>query len=371
MNEFVKAEKAFDKVKIQALIQGSVFITTVGFNLSVTFDPKYPTAGTNGTDIIINPDFFLDLTKDERLFLYLHEIYHVVFMHMIRGENKNHEKYNQAADYVINILLRDAGYKMPKGGLVATKYRDWSTEQVYDDIPDPPEGYDCDIIVPGKGEAKTRGGKELQQNIENLVLKAMTASDQNKDAAGTIPSEIKRAMQELINPVLPWRELLERFMTSHAKDDYSYRRPNRRFMNEDMYIPSLYSEAMGEIHVAIDVSCSVTPEEFAIFLSEVCYIHETMNYSKLKIITFDTQIQTIDTIEDTSDILSIEFVDGGGTDLGWMKKYVKKAHPKVLIVFSDMEVHIPKKKPDTEVLWICVNNPSCTAPWGQLIHYKT
>jgi predicted metal-dependent peptidase len=145
------ANKALDKAKIKLLDSpDSTFFVTVCFSLKHIWDESLPTAATNGTQIRYNPNFFLSLSEDERVFLLLHETLHVVFMHITRLKERDPRKWNYAGDYVINHLLISRGYRMPEGGLHDPKYKNMSTEQVYDLLEDDDidENFEIDIEEP-------------------------------------------------------------------------------------------------------------------------------------------------------------------------------------------------------------------------------
>lgn len=369
-----KLNKLFNKVKIGLLVKGSVFITTVGFNLKFKWDEKIPTAGTDGVYILFNPDFFESLTKEERIFVYAHEIYHVVFMHMIRGQSKDKQKYNAAADYVINILLKDANYTIPKDALIKANYRGWSTEQVYDDLPDsPPLPPMMDILEPGEaaGDTKDQTIDDVQTSIEDIVLRAVTASKMSSDEAGAIPGEIEQALDKLINPVLDWKSILANFMNATQKEDYSWKRPNRRYLSNRLYLPIQHSEKLDILTFAIDTSCSVSDEMMIEMFSEINYIHQTMKPDMLHIIVFDTQIRKTWEITQDDDIQDIVIKGRGGTSFTWINDYCKKNKPEALIVFSDMQCTPLENDPGCSLLWIAYDcSDNFTVPFGELTHYK-
>ena len=373
-------EKAFKWVKVQTLLKGSVFITTIGFNLKFSWTTRIPTAATDGANLWFNPDFFDSLDKEERVFVYLHEIWHCAFMHMIRRGSRDAEKWNIAGDHCINLMLLDQGYKMPADGLADSKYRGKSTNEIYDLLPDNPlDKFIMDLVDPGAAGEAGEGEKTIdvdslsaaaKATLEELVLRATQASKMQKDTPGCIPGEIAVNLQELINPVLPWNNLLFRFLDDFYMSDFSWRKPNRRLLHT-AYLPSLWGESITNLTVAVDTSCSVLDEQFTAFVSEMNYIRECFPIELMTVVSFDTEIKNINRIKEGDDIRDVKFKGRGGTDLEWMPDYLIKNPSKVMIIFSDLEVSIPAKQPDVPVLWICIDNPTRTVPWGTLIHYTT
>jgi len=370
-------QQMVDKAKITIMqAANSVFLSTLLFSLKLESSTAIPTACVDGVTITINPDWFSKLHPQARIGLLAHEAWHVAFNHMLRVGNRDPKLFNIAADYVINIMLKDNGFELPEGGYCSPKYRNMSTEEVYNELvknPPPPEpkgGMGADDLKTPAKDATPTDIKTLEGHITDILVKAATHSKLAEEAAGTVPGDITRLMNELLNPKLDWRTILQNYMSSFSKDDFSYRRPNKRYMPE-FYLPSLFSEAVGEVAIAVDTSGSVTDKEFLIFLSEINDIKESLRPAMTTIIDFDTQINNVARLSPDEGIDTVKFTGGGGTDLHPVFEYYNKIHPTVLIVFSDLWCNKIKKDPGYPVVWICVDNPNAKVNFGELIHFDT
>jgi predicted metal-dependent peptidase len=384
MRDLQAIQKTLDRAKLKLLsTKNSVFLTTILFSLKHEWDDTLdpPTASVDGLTIFIHPDFWMSLTPEERIFLLAHEAWHVAFNHIVVPDYIDRKRHNDAADYVINIMLTDAGYTMPKGGLLDNQYRGMSTMQVYNLLPENPpnqqpqcggnvEGIGRDIRAPGK-DGSGNSKNDIKEKIQETILRAHTLSKiQNKDA-GHLPGEIQVEIDALINPKLDWRTILQNHMTEFDKTDYSFKRPNRRYMPE-FYLPSLYGESIGEIAVAVDTSGSVSASEFSSFLSEINDIKEKLQPSLTTIIDFDTSIKHVHKIGPDESVKDLPFSGRGGTDLDCVFEYFEKNNsPKLLIVFSDLWCERIENDPGYPVIWICVNNDRAKVNFGKLIHYET
>jgi len=360
--------KAFDRCKL-ALMQkkNSVFITTVLFSLKHSWNEDMPTAGVNCTELRMNPEFFMGLSAEERVFLLAHEAWHVAFNHMLRKGSRDPMIWNSAGDYVINYMLKDAGYTMPKMGLYDPKYKGMSTEEVYNDLVasnKSPENKMPDLDYTEEPTV------EQMQQVEEVLVRAATQSKMAGEDPGDLPGGIKRALDALLDPKLPWNVLLQKYMQEYAKEDYSWQRPNRRYL-PDFYLPSLYSESICNLTVAIDVSGSVSQKEFNAFLAEVNSIKTVLNPEETRIISFDTKITSDITLTNEQSVANIEITGGGGTKLAPVFTEVEKKKPTVLIVFSDLYCSSIKEDPGYDVIWVCCDNTNATVNFGRLIHYST
>lgn len=376
---------AFDKAKIGLMTKhSSVFITTILFSLKHTWDESCPTAGTNGVDLVVNPTWFMDMTEGARMGLLAHESWHVAFNHMDRGDAYDHEKYNIAADHVINLMLLDAGYELPADGCHDPKYKGMSTDEVYKLLPDTkknpdgspasgPGGTGMDIQYPsdskGKdGQPATQEEKAaIQRKVEDTLIKATTQSKMMGDDAGTVPGDITLMLDDLLNPKLPWEVLFANYMDEYKKEDYSYQKCNRRFM-PDFYLPGLHGEALGEVCFARDVSGSVSQRDFTAYVTEINYVKENLAPSMTTIIDFDTQIQNVKQFAPDESILDMKLIGGGGTNLTPVFEYYNKRKPVVLVIFSDLYCPMIQDDPGYPVLWICVGNPRGQVNFGTIIH---
>lgn len=357
--------KALDKAKIALMSKAdSAFFTTVCFSLKHVWDETIPTACTNGTEIRYNPQFFMSMNEHERVFLLVHEAMHVALLHITRLKGRNHKKWNMAADYVINLMLVERGFTMPKEGLLNKSYAGLSTEQVYDLIPDQQaEDFPMDIEeAPGDLPA-------MEEEIKEILVRASVASKMAGDKPGSIPGDIQIYLDKLLKPKLPWKVILRRFIQSFAKDDYTFTRPNRRFFPKHI-LPGLKSEKLIDLAIAVDTSGSVTDEEFKRFVSEVSGILKMMQPDEITLVQFDTEIKSVDPIKNLRELGQVNFVGRGGTKIGPVLDWAKENKPQLLLVFSDGEFHWPGDKLKSPTLWMIHNNKRFQAPFGQVIHYE-
>jgi len=376
-------QKAFERAKVQ-LMRGrdTHFFTTILFSLKQSWDKGIDTACTNGTHLVLSPDFFLQLDEPERIGLLLHEVNHVALNHMTRRGDRHPLIWNYAADHVINLSLLEAGYKLPANGLWDPQFKGMHTVQVYNILYDKHveevkmggSGADGWVVPGGQDidEPKTTEEVEVAKlAIADIVKRATIVAQAASKMPGQLPGECMVELEKITNPVLPWNVLLQNYMSSFAKDDYTWRRPNRRYM-PDWYMPTAYSEAVGKIATAVDASSSVEDHEFAHFIGEHVVIQETLHPEQIDVISFDTDIKEIQQITEYTDILSeLKFTGRGGTNVTPVLDWAKMNDPVVLLVFTDGDFYMPDEEhhPTCPVLWLIHDNPDFTAPFGEVIHY--
>ena len=361
-------DKALDRTKIALMTSESTFLVSLALNLHHSFDNSIPTACTDGESVLYNPDFFLRLPEKQRLTLMVHEVWHVALLHLYRRNGRDPEKYNRAADYTCNQLLKDAGFEPIPNWLQDDQYKGMSTNAIYELLPDePPEDNPMagDLVEPSDEE----GTAAARAKVEQKIIQAQVQSELSGDAPGSLPEELQRQIKDLLEPALPWEEILGRFMQDQAKNDYSWRKPNKRFM-PDFYMPSLYSEQLEHLTFAIDTSGSVTDDDMIAMLTEINYIKEVMQPNRMTILDCDTIIHNIHDVTDSDDILELKFNGGGGTKCGPVIEFCEQQHTTALVYFTDLYMREYPHPIDFPLLWIVYNNPKRTqVNIGEITHY--
>lgn len=376
--ENAELKKAVNNLKIDLLSkQSTVFYSTILFSMKWIITDDIKTADVDGFELRFNPQFLLEQDKLQRIGLAAHEALHVALNHIFRGKAYDPDKFNDAADHAINLHLLAHGFKLPDGGLADSKFKNLSAELIYPHIvADPSKGSGGGTGFNGNDIRYTNEGdhgmstQAQQAKIDSIITKAVTASKMAGDKPGTIPGDVEIYVQELLNPKLPWTHLLEHYTDAFVNDDFSYNRANRRFLPE-FYLPTLYSEGMGKLAVAVDTSCSVRDDQFIEFISEIEEIRIKLKPEVTNIMGFDTRISFSAQLDPEDPIEQVKFKGRGGTSLDPVFEYYNRPEnsPQVLIVFSDLEVDLDIPEPNYPVIWICFENPDVEVPFGTLIHY--
>lgn len=339
-------------------------------SLDTYFDEEVPTAATNGLVIKIGPQFFMNLPEPQRVFLLAHETMHVVYQHMLRRGLRDPQKFNIAADYVINLELVNQGLTMIPGGMIDPKYKDLSTEEVYDLLPDdlPDNPMDGDLEE-GDAEGDPNYDEDkIKNEIEQMVSRAVQLTDMRGES-GSVPGSVRRMLIEISKPKVNWRVVVRRFLTALDKSDYSWSRPNRRY--QDVYLPHVKSTtALTKISFAVDVSCSVTDRQFDQFISEIHSVFKMMKPRELEVMQFDHILQSVDVVKTARELLGIPFLGKGGTSPEVaIDHFIKHSRSKALIVITDGEFYTERlSKPKQPVIWVIFNNPRWQAPYGKTVH---
>ena len=111
----------------KTLIFSEPFYGIFLIGLQKQFTKSCATAGVGkhgiGMRLVINPDFFMDLSEDHQHGLLKHELLHIAFGHIILSDRYPNKKlFNIAADIEINQYI--AEHMLPEGGLTLNSFPD-------------------------------------------------------------------------------------------------------------------------------------------------------------------------------------------------------------------------------------------------------
>ena len=354
-----------------SLILEHPFVGAIALGMPHDLQEGVGTACTNGKRVLYDPNFVSDLTDDELKFLVAHECMHPMLEHNFRRQSRDPKKWNMAADYVINQLLVDEGIgKFIDGGCLNKALYDAGqgvSEQIYTLLPESNGG--------GSGDGSGIGG--TGQDLEDGEG---TASDQAQQAAewkvkvaqaaqaakmmGKLSAGMARLVDDILNPTVDWRDVLQRFVVKHKSSERSFARPNRRFLSQGLYMPSRSGERMGPIAFFVDCSGSVDDTQLAQMAAEVRTVHEDLRPEKLHVVYFDAEVTHYDCFL-PDDTVSISFHGGGGTDVRAAFDFLdSEGHADGLactIVLTDGYTPYPEGC-STPVIWAMTTD--MTAPFG-------
>lgn len=356
------------------LILDQPFFASLLLGMELKKDASIPTAGTDGKGIRYNPAWLNAMPVSEVTFVLAHEVMHCVFEHMYRRGTKDKMKYNIAADFVINdLLVKDKVGSMPKGGLhspALVAKGGGTTEGVYDLLPDSDKdkqagqpGGPMDLVEDASGDTAEQAKAEAEMRVK--VIQAANAAKM----CGALSKNVERLVKDITATKTDWRAVLRRFFTERAKVDWSFAKPKRRFMAEDLCLPSLVGEQLGEVVFAVDCSGSITEELLNRFGTEVKAVVQDTNPSKVHILYFDSEVVKHVTFEKGSEV-TLKACGGGGTAFSPIWKFVEKLNvlPAACVVLTDLECSDFGKCPDYPVLWASIGYGN--APFGEIVTIK-
>ena len=352
------------------LILDNPFFGTLCLRLKVV-EWDEPTGAVDGVHLFYNPKWFEKLTDMERIGFLAHEVLHVVFLHITRRNERDATKWNVACDYAINNYLVAEGFILPKGGLVDAQYNDMTAEAIYGMLPD----QDSKLLDPGKcGGVMDHPGADGTSGKTSAIEAGLTvAIHQAAEAAkaqGKLSGNLESVISDITDPKVDWKAVLARFLRSNNKSDFTWVRPNRRFIARGMYLPSLHNPCLEEIVVAVDTSGSISEDELTQFTTETSYILHELAPERVQFLQCDAEVQNATEYTRESLPLKVTYEGRGGTRFSPVIDYVNENYPNAaaLVYLTDLESNDFGDKPHYPVLWITTNETN--APFGEVIQMQ-
>lgn len=340
---------------------------------------------TMGVDIYgnmpYNIDFVKKLTIDELVFVLAHETMHLALEHLTRKGSRGESPWNISADEAINLLLKEE-ISAPKFALQHEKFKDKSTEEIYDIIVRMSKGQaqnqglrnedgswkrPMDSHVYSKGGTKSgksgKGGSKPTPFYKKGT-KALHPQKMVKDAAvfaksqGHMPAGMERLFQGLLDPKMNWKELLRKYFMASIPQDWTYTRPSKKSISAGFYMPSIIKKEINII-IGVDTSGSISEAEYTQFLSEIYFMCKSVENLKATVLTCDAAIGDVMEIDNSFDPTFMKGRGYGGTSCRPVFKWIeteKNNDIKLLVYLTDGYIDAPLHRPRFPHLWIVTKN---------------
>lgn len=370
-------------IKIQAARVGLVldqpFFGVLALRLRVVEDKTCKTVWVDGRTLGYNPEFIEKWTHDEVVTLLAHEVMHCAAGHPWRRDAREMKRWNEACDRAINPILRGSGFKLPDGACVELDptHAGKSAEWIHDRLPPPqddPQGGAGDGTGdgPGSGTASLGEVRDAPQDgaedgaTEQDWSAAVQQAAKAAEAAGKLPGALERLVEDAATSRVDWCSVLRRFVQERSTADYAWQRPSARYLARGLYLPSLYSEELGAIVVAIDTSGSIDDVLLRQFSAEVQAVVSETQPRQVHVVYCDARVQRHDVIE-RGDPVELTHVGGGGTKFEPVFDLVEQLEepPACVVYLTDLRGSFPPVEPSIPTLWVTPTNED--APFGEVV----
>lgn len=339
-------------------------------------DWSIPTCCTDGRKLRYNPEFVAGLSIEEAEFVLAHEVLHCTNNHHTRRGNRDPTLFNMAADLAINPILRDAAIGRPPQGALFPCVGEFaniptglSTEETYSRLQDKGGNDNRGDDPGGCGGVEDAGDpadcREGEAGWEVAVAQAQQIAKQRGDLPGCLADVVQRALA----PDTSVADYLWEFISRHARNDYSWCTPNRRFLGQGLCLPGMQSEELGNVVCMVDGSGSCWDAGVVKRVAEVLQGVLEIFDCELTIIYHDIPVHAVETWQSSDGPLVLSPRGGGGTSHVPAFQYVEQHQlmPTCVVALTDCWTEYPSD-PGYAVLWACVGNRQAQVPFGTLIH---
>ena len=379
------------------------------------FTKDIPTACTDGRRIWINPDYVANRDPMEAVFIYAHEVSHVVCRHpqrmghyskvgMIRTKPYDNNLAQQCMDFVINadLIETKVGRFNPDWCFRADVRSSDLWEDVYDRLYDKYQSQGGGGMSDGagkgqasngaKGDPVARAGDGRMDEVHPPVVDEQTGREDapsdmgHKEAVaraaaaakamGNLPQNLQRLVEELLAPQVSWQDHIRMTVFGRVgprREDASRLSRRRLVLNPVITLPGTRAYGTNLIVVVVDTSGSIGPEILRLFLSEVGGILADLRPRRIVVLGCDAAITQVDELTSSDDLedLRVRGVRGGGgtsfvPPFEWVDEHGLR--PDALVYLTDMYGRFPTVGPGYPVIWAATTD--LEAPFGDVVRIK-
>ena len=360
---------------MRRLMDKQPFFGSICLRMPLVEDSEMESIGCNGRNIYYSAEW----VKSNDALKIMHSMARIVtacaLKHHTRRGKRNNEAWQIASLEACVPILYDAGYypyyEYQKS---LEKFGDKNVFQIYDilyneddeqecqgqggnsnsdDQKDDPTGWGS--IMDSPPDVKNQ---HEEQQWDEIVATAQAIADK-QGRRGTDRSSWKEKIlggKESVD----WRTLLARYMNESAKDDYSWTRPNRRHVHMGLYLPSMYSDSIGDLVFAIDTSYSMSSESLSNVWSEIRNAANTIKPNSVTVIQCSERVTSVEQYSYHDLPESIEAKGRGSTAYKPVFEKVEEMglDPKFLIYLTDNKMYTKKygDEPPYPVIWANYGN---------------
>jgi len=350
-----------DKVNLSLMEDRDNFYGYFSFQMSreIKFDISSPTAvNFKGSKYVIyfNPIIFLTLTMKQMESTIKHEILHILSLHLIRAKEikvgYGTLAINLAMDIIVNTYLDhlppyattlewvNLNYSLKLLPFEPFEYYVEKIQtaidllEVDEDATEDDSNKDEKIATDYNPE-NTHDLWEDSSELDEKTLKEFTEKCIDDSQKGTIPNYLEKMISSLKNSKgeLPWNLYLKRLMGAvESNQKKTITRRNRR-QPDRLDLRGKLRSHKAKIIVALDISGSISDEEFNQAIKEVLNIVRNYNH-EITIIECDSEIRRvykIKSIKDLKDRINIR----GGTKFTPVFEYANHNKVNLLVYFTD------------------------------------
>jgi predicted metal-dependent peptidase len=359
-------------------------------------DPSIEKCNVDGSTLCYNPQFVLEQARPHLMAIVAHETMHCALGHCWRRGNRDGQEWNISTDLAINGELAKAGFQLPPDVLIDPQYEGLSAEVIYakraaakrqqpqqqqqsgQGKPDkaPSTGTVSDAPQPqgkpGEGSGKP-GPARPGMTEEDWKIVGEQASNVCRKA-GTLPADAARAAKAARESREDYRAIIREYVQATNPSDYTWSRPNRRFIASGLYLPGIDKEPQGIIDWITDTSGSIDERLLSIAWAEFAGLVRECKPERVRYWGCDTRAHLIGTYDaETIPDTPPAHMGGGGTRFQPAFDAIAETgeDPELGIYFTDLESADTPREPAYPVLWLTDLTTTARAPWGRTVHVDT
>lgn len=296
------------------------FLGSVSLEIEKDVDPKCRTAyvgfrrDTGELRMGYNPYFFRSLTSDERQGVIIHELYHVVLLHLLE-RNVSDRRYSMAwnigTDLAINSMIGHE--RLPDSALIPGRVPSKCKDQkLLNFIKNIQRGQASEFYFEGVKKLMDENDKdgdgggidgdtlddhdswgdlpddvrdEIKDKLRSTLERAVNRAD-SKASWGTVPSEMQAQIRKMLKNEVDWRSVMKQFF-GNARSMTRKSTMKRLSKKAPYMLPGCRRGTVAKFAFFIDQSGSMGDDDVALCFAEV---EAASKETEIDVYNFDTEI---------------------------------------------------------------------------------
>lgn len=414
------------------LLQKNGFYGLLLMHMRFSLSYECEKATANNDYLVFSPEFLMKLEDTELEYVLMHLVTHVALQHYSRAEGLNRKLFFKACDIVVNsnilksknmdlnsISIQSEGgvqpHLAPDGSeghlhsaqeiyeMLLMKEYD-STDESEDDSEEKSDGSSNDIE---DGDSQSTGGTDntrghgwdnhtseisgiedvdyIEDEWKHRIREASEKTERRNSimklegsrSCGHVPAFFERILQQMRNPLINWRIVLNEFIQEEIMD-YSFSPPDRRYDDSPFYLPDFNEkdERVKDILFMVDTSSSMKDEVISDCYYEIKGAIDQYD-GKLEgwLGFFDADVKEPKPFSDITEFMIIRPEGGGETSFqcifDCVNHHKDEIEPTCIVILTDGYAEFPDETVSNEipVLWI-IYSSDVIPPWGKCVVIK-
>lgn len=323
------------------------------------------TAWTDGRSIVFSEEFIKEITPEQCNFVLLHELYHIILLHVFRLKDRDPFFWNLAADLKVNRILEiDSDYYEEIGIPLDLKkefgifelpdiynVEDFSVEEIYSLLENNPN---ISKFLRDDKDAYYQDIKKFKGTLKEWQIKEGLRGLESYKGHSPIGQYMFEEVSALLSTKVPWYKLVKRFLSSAISDDTSFASPLRTTLYRKMILPGEYLEEcrLADVVVAVDTSGSISKADLADFFGHINKMIKDFEMTGV-IIQWSHEVYPPIPIKEYK---NIKISGRGGTSPDRAQYYIRNNYSNAKLVIYLTDGDFEKIKAEKNSIWVITPN---------------
>jgi predicted metal-dependent peptidase len=234
----------------------------------------------------------------------------------------------------------------------------------------------CGEILDAAPEANAGSLAEQEAEWDVRVRQAVNVAAKT---AGSVPGFLAPIVEQNKEATHDWRQELRGFIDPSQGKDYSWSRPNRRFLSAGLILPGLVPGRINHLAWIVDTSSSIDLDALDRARAEAQAALDDGAVDKITVVYCDAAVHLVDAFL-PGDLIEFKPIGRGGTKFAPAFAWLKENEPDIsgAVYVTDLDVYSGDfgDQPLFPVLWAVQGDPRefrqrmANAPFGECIEIE-